>query len=69
MTYRAKIDEDSCAGHGDCVEVAPEMFRLDGDIAEVIADGPFDRVLEAAEACPAMAVAVIEIETGEQLYP
>ncbi len=69
MTCRALVDNNSCSGHGDCVDVAPSLFRLDGDIAEVLADGPPDLLVEAAEACPAAAISVEEVETGEQLFP
>ncbi|MBK5231434.1 MAG: ferredoxin [Thermoleophilia bacterium] len=69
MACRALIDPNSCSGHGDCVEVAPEIFRLgDDDIAEVIGNGPIELLLEAAEACPAAAISIVE-DTGEQLYP
>jgi len=69
MTCRAFVDPNSCSGHGDCVDVAPSVFRLDDDIAEVIGDGPIELLLEAAEACPAAAIRIIEVETDEQVYP
>jgi ferredoxin len=49
--------------------VAPSIFRLDDDLATVIADGPVDLLIEAAESCPAAAIAVIDIESGDQLFP
>jgi len=54
MNCRARVDENSYRGHGDCVDVAPSIFRLDGEIAE---------------ACPATVISVLDIETGEQLFP
>ena len=66
--YLPHIDEFACAAHGDCVDIAPEVFRLD-DIAVVIADGPPDLILEAAEACPSVAIVVTDAETGEQVFP
>jgi len=69
MTCRALIDPNSCSGHGDCVDVAPSVFKLDDDIAEVIGDGPIELLMEAAEACPAAAVQVIDNDSGEQIYP
>lgn len=68
MTYLVKVDPDECSAHGDCVEVAPEVFRLD-DVAEVIGTGPKDLLLEAAEACPAVAIAIVDGETGETVFP
>ncbi len=69
MNCRARVDENSCSGHGDCVDVAPSIFRLDDDIAEVVAGGPVELLIEAAEACPAAAISVVDGDTGEQLFP
>jgi ferredoxin len=68
MNYRVEIDEDACAAHGDCVDVAPEVFVLD-DVARVIGTGPGELLLAAAQACPSVAIRVIESETSELLYP
>jgi ferredoxin len=68
MTYIPVVDPDECSAHGDCVEVAPEVFRLD-DTAVVIGNAPFERLLEAAEACPAVAISVVDDETGETVFP
>ncbi|HVP03943.1 MAG TPA: ferredoxin [Solirubrobacteraceae bacterium] len=69
MTFIPTIDETACAAHGDCVEIAPGVFALDGDVAEVIGTGPDNLVLEAAEACPSVAIIVTDSTTGEQVYP
>lgn len=68
MTYIPKVDPNECSAHGDCVDVAPQVFRLD-DVAEVIAPGPDDLQLEAAEACPAVAITLVDSETGETVFP
>jgi ferredoxin len=68
MTYRVEIDEAACAAHGDCEHVAPEVFRVD-DVAVVIGTAPPDRLVEAAASCPSTAIAVIDEETGQQIYP
>ena len=68
MSYLVQIDEDACAAHGDCVDIAPEVFVLE-DIARVIGDGPDALLLAAAEACPSAAIRIVEPETDEQLYP
>ena len=26
MTYVPRVDADECSAHGDCVEIAPEVF-------------------------------------------
>jgi ferredoxin len=68
MTYIPTIDPNECSAHGDCVDIAPEVFRLD-DTAVVIGSGPDDLILEAAEACPAVAITVVDSETGETVFP
>jgi len=68
MTLVPVVDPNECSAHGDCVEVAPQVFRLD-EVAVVIGTGPEDLVMEAAEACPAVAISVVDQETGETVYP
>lgn len=68
MSYVPTVDPDECSAHGDCVEIAPEVFRLD-DTATVIGTGSDDLVLEAAEACPAVAISIVDSETGETVFP
>jgi ferredoxin len=68
MSYLVEIDEDACAAHGDCVEVAPNVFELD-DIVRVIGTGPDELLLAAAEACPSTAIRIIDAQVDEQLYP
>jgi ferredoxin len=69
MTYIPVVDPNECSAHGDCVEIAPDIFRLDDDVAVVIGAGPFEMILEAAEACPAVAISVVDEETGETAFP
>jgi ferredoxin len=68
MTYRIEIDESACSAHGDCVAIAPQIFALE-DTAVVIGNGPDDLALAAAEACPALAISVIDAQTGETVFP
>ena len=68
MTYIPVVDPNECSAHGDCVEVAPQVFRLD-DTAVVIGNAPYELLLEAAEACPAVAIAIVDQESGETVYP
>ncbi len=68
MAYMARIDESACAAHGDCVDVAPEVFELD-DVAQVIGTAPDEVLLAAAEACPSTAIVLIDQRTNEQVYP
>jgi ferredoxin len=68
MSYVPQIDPNACSAHGDCVDIAPEVFELE-ETAKVIGDGPDDLILRAAEACPALAISVIDSETGETVFP
>ena len=68
MRYLPQVDEHVCAAHGDCVDIAPQVFELN-DTAHVIGYGPPDLIMEAAEVCPSVAITVIDEDTGEQVYP
>lgn len=68
MKYLPQVDESICAAHGDCVEIAPTVFALN-DVAHVIGDGAPETILEAAEACPSVAISVIDEDSGEPVYP
>ena len=64
MTLLPRVDEYACCGHGDCAVIAPDLFRVD-EIAVVTGTGPDELVLKAARACPAMAIEVVDADTGE----
>ena len=53
---KAVVDKDECIGCGLCVETCPEVFDMDGDVADVIVDeipsDAEDSAQEAAENCP-----------------
>ena len=68
MTLVPLIDPNACAAHGDCADIAPEIFRVD-DIAVVIGTGPDELMIAAAEACPTSAIRIVDSETREQVYP
>lgn len=68
MTYLVEIDESACAVHGDCVDIAPEVFEL-GEVAQVIGSGPDDLLLEAAEGCPSAAIRIIDAQSSTIIYP
>lgn len=68
MTYVPVIDTNACSAHGDCEDIAPEIFRLE-DVAVVVADGPYELMMAAAQACPSAAIRIVDRDTGEQHYP
>ena len=68
MTLIPEIDTFACVAHGDCAVVAPQAFRVD-DVAVVTGTAPDDLLLEAARACPAGAIVLVDSETGEEVDP
>jgi ferredoxin len=68
MTYLASVDVDACAAHGDCADLAPEVFEVD-DVARIIGTGPDELMLAAAELCPTTAIRIVDQQTGQQVFP
>jgi len=67
-----EIDRELCFGFGDCLEAAPALFELDDESKSVVIDPEayeLETVLLAAQDCPVNAILVVDVETGEQLYP
>ena len=68
---KVKIDRELCIGVGNCVAVAPRVFRLDKENKAIILDPSSvdeDTLMEAAESCPVNAI-ILEDDEGHQLYP
>ena len=59
---KVRIDQDLCTGCGTCVEIAPDLFEMQGDVAvEKMQDVPNDQqeaCREASEACPVDAIPI-----------
>jgi ferredoxin len=68
MTYVPVIDSNACSAHGDCEDIAPEIFRLE-DVAVVVGDGPDELQMAAAQACPSVAIRLVDRDSGKQVYP
>jgi ferredoxin len=64
MTLLPRIDETACCAHGDCAAIAPQAFSVD-EIAVVTGTAPDDLLIEAARACPAAAIELVDADTGE----
>jgi len=68
---RVRIDRSLCVGFGDCIDEAPEAFRLDdaGVAVFVTPDSvPRERLISACDACPVDAITVWDAG-GRQLVP
>lgn len=64
MTLLPRIDELACCAHGDCAAIAPDVFTVE-EIAVVTGSGPDELLIEAARACPAMAIELRDAATGD----
>ncbi|MFI2211210.1 ferredoxin [Streptomyces sp. NPDC020141] len=60
MAWSVRVDPRLCLASGMCAGIAPEVFALDDDHARarVEAAEPDERLLEAADICPAQAITV-----------
>ena len=68
---KVRVDRDLCRGLGNCVVLAPTVFRLDETNKAVVTDpNSVDegRLYEAAESCSENAI-ILEDDEGRQLYP
>ncbi|MBI2851760.1 MAG: ferredoxin [Chloroflexi bacterium] len=68
---KIRVDRDLCRGLGNCVAIAPTVFKLDRENKAVILDAfsvEEDTLLEAAQSCPEDAI-ILEDDGGNQLYP
>jgi ferredoxin len=65
---RVEVDQMTCVGSANCVEIAEGAFRLnDEDKAEVDdpTAQPIDILREAAKQCPVQAITVEEQDSDE----
>lgn len=67
-----RIDRLLCVGFGDCVEVAPELFELDGEdivrFREPLPEIDRKRLITSCDICPVDALSIHDAD-GEQLVP
>lgn len=68
---KVRVDLSLCTGVGNCVAVAPKVFRMNEKRQAIVVEGSNakeDTLWEAAESCPEKAV-ILEDDNGNQLYP
>jgi ferredoxin len=71
-TLLITVDHDLCMGNGQCVFLAPEVFRHDANRQSEVVDpagAPEATVLRAAGYCPTGAISIADAESGEPLFP
>ena len=69
---QVSIDLNVCVGNAMCPHLAAKTFDLDDNRQGRVVDPNADtqeNILEAAEACPVSAITVVDLESGEQLFP
>lgn len=58
----AKVDQEACIGCGACVDICPDVFKMDGDKVisslEELSDETAKCAKEAEETCPVDAIVV-----------
>ncbi|HAI22269.1 TPA: hypothetical protein DCP77_00120 [Candidatus Collierbacteria bacterium] len=70
--FKVMIDKNKCIGARSCVNLAGLTFRMgsDGKAELIDQDGNSDEEkILAAQACPNMAIKVINTATGETVWP
>jgi len=64
MARRVLLDQDECVACGTCVEICPEVFKMDeeNDTVKVILEsgGPEDLIQEAIDSCPVQCISITE---------
>jgi len=59
---KVKIDKELCSGDEICVDICPELFKMEGDVAvvkmETVTEDLKERCREAADECPSEAIIV-----------
>jgi ferredoxin len=61
---KVRVDEEACVGDETCVEICPEIFEMQGDVAvtkmEKVPEDLEGACKEAAESCPVEAILIEE---------
>lgn len=68
---RIEVKRDLCIGAASCIAVAPGVFELDNEMKAIVKDSAAaDRatILEAARACPTLAIYLYD-DDGKQVFP
>ena len=70
--FNVTVNSRKCQAFGACLKRAPKVFRLNvANKAEVVEShiASDESLLAAAQNCPYRAITLVEIESGNQVYP
>ena len=68
---KVRVEREECAGIGNCVVLAPQVFRLDAENRAVVSGdvaAEEQTLWDAAQSCPRNAI-ILEDDQGRQVYP
>lgn len=68
---RIEVKRDACIGAASCLAVAPGVFELDSEMKAIVKDSAgadTQTILEAARACPTLAIFLYD-DDGKQVFP
>ncbi len=67
------VDKDACIGASACLPLAEKTFALDEEGKAVIlataTEDDREAILDAARACPVLAIKITDKATGKQIFP
>ena len=64
MSFHLELDRETCAGHGLCSTVAPDLIEIDDDgfpvFGDTVAQDQVEAARDAVTACPEQALKLLE---------
>ena len=70
--YKVQVIRDLCISAASCLAFSPDTFELDAEKKAIIKEGSQEteeNLMMAAQSCPTKAIILVDIETGEQVWP
>jgi len=70
--FRIELNRSKCQAYGKCAATAASFFALGEDRKVRLIGGDEtsdDAVVKAAKSCPYRVIAIVDAESGEQLFP